>query len=416
MYCFLVLVLTGTYLSLFFEASTKEVLYHGSYHPLDGVKMSAAYQSVINLSFDVRAGLVMRQVHHWAALVFVAAIVVHLCRVFFTGAFRKPRELNWMIGVTMLILVLANGFAGYSLLDDLLSGTGLRIAYAIVESIPVVGTWLASLVWGGEYPGTAIIHRLFVLHVFVVPGAIAVLLAGHLALIWHQKHTQFPGPGRTEHNVVGSRMFPSYATKSISLFFGVFAVLCLLGGLFQINPVWFWGPYHPEKVAIVAQPDWYVGWLEGALRIMPPWEIRAGGYMVPNPFFPGVLLPGLTFVALYLYPFIERRFTRDQAFHHLLDRPRFHPVRTALGVSVLTFYTLVFLAGSDDVMAAKFHVSYNAIVWFLRFAIFVLPAVSGAVALFWCRGLAAGTREAVHGETPTGVAEELPPSHAASRG
>jgi ubiquinol-cytochrome c reductase cytochrome b subunit len=294
----------------------------------------------------------------------------------------------------MLLLVLANGFAGYSLLDDLLSGTGLRIAYAVAESIPLVGTWIASLVWGGEFPGTAIIHRLFVLHVFVIPGAIAVLLAGHLALVWRQKHTQFPGPGRSEGNVVGSRLFPTYAAKSISLFFGVFAVLCLLGGLFQINPVWFWGPYHPEKISIVAQPDWYVGWLEGALRLMPPWEVRVGGYMVPNPFFPGVLLPGITFLLLYLYPFIERRLTGDQAFHHLLDRPRFHPVRTAVGTAALAFYAVVFLAGSDDVMAAKFHVSYNAIVWILRVALVVVPLVAALVAWAWCRGLAAAAPEA----------------------
>ena len=136
-YSFIVLVATGVFLTFFFEPSQREVIYHGSYRPLQGVPMSAAFQSTVRLSFDVRAGLVIRQMHHWAALVFLAAIVTHLGRIFFTGAFRRPRELNWIVGVTMLLLALGNGFTGYSLPDDLLSGTGLRIAYSVVLSIPV---------------------------------------------------------------------------------------------------------------------------------------------------------------------------------------------------------------------------------------------------------------------------------------
>src|SRR4051794_5938335 len=221
LYCFVVLVPTGMYLTFFFSPSSKEVLYDGSYAPLRGVQMSEAYRSSVRLSFDVRAGLMFRQMHHWAALVFVAAVVVHLCRIFFTGAFRRPREINWIIGLTLLVMVMFNGFSGYSLPDDLLSGTGLRIAYSIALAVPIIGTWLAYLVFGGEFPAPDITSRLFVLHVLLVPAVIVALLSAHLAMVWHQKHTQLPGPGRTEGNVVGSRLWPTYAARSLGLFAGV---------------------------------------------------------------------------------------------------------------------------------------------------------------------------------------------------
>jgi ubiquinol-cytochrome c reductase cytochrome b subunit len=196
LYSFVILVLTGTYLSFFFVPSVRDVTYQGHYAALRGVHMSEAYRSTLDITFQVRAGLVMRQMHHWAAIVFIGAIVVHLCRVFFTGAFRRPRQLNWMVGVALLILAIVNGFAGYSLPDDLLSGTGLRIAYSISLSIPLLGVWAAFLFFGGKFPATSIISRLFVIHIFVIPALIAALLAAHLAIMWHQKHTQFAGPGR----------------------------------------------------------------------------------------------------------------------------------------------------------------------------------------------------------------------------
>ncbi len=375
MYCFVILVLTGTYLAFFFSTGTPEVVYHGSYLPLRGVHMSEAYASVVKISFDVRAGLVMRQTHHWAANVFVAAIVVHLCRIFFTGAFRRPREINWTIGVTMLLLGIFNGFSGYSMPDDLLSGTGLRIAYSVALSIPFAGTWLAFLAFGGEFPSDQIVHRLFILHVFIVPALLAALIGAHLALIWHQKHTQFPGKGRTETNVVGSRLYPTYAMKSIGLFAAIAAVLGGMGGLFQINPIWLYGPFQPSSVLSPAQPDWYLGWLEGALRVFPNWEFRAGGFAVPNPFFPAVLLPGVTFGLLYAWPFLEARLTGDRLAHNLLDRPSDHPVRTAFGAMALAFYALLLFAGSNDLIARLAKVSVGAVTWTFRILVVTVPFV-----------------------------------------
>jgi ubiquinol-cytochrome c reductase cytochrome b subunit len=401
------------YLTFFFVPSAHEVVYHGRYHALRGVRMSEAYRSVVELSFDHRAGLVMRQIHHWAALVFVAAIVAHLCRVFFTGAFRRPRELNWIIGVTLLVLAIFNGFAGYSLPDDLLSGTGLRIAYSIALSIPVVGTWLAFLVFGGEFPAPDIIPRLFVIHILLVPAAIAALLTLHLAILWRQKHTQFHGRGRRERNVVGSRLWPTYAVKSVGLFALIAGVLSLLGGLAQINPIWLYGPFEPSAVSTAAQPDWYLGWIEGALRIMPPALLRIGPYSVSEVFWPAVLLPTVTFVMLYAWPFLEAKLTRDHAEHHLLDWPSERPVRTALGVTVLTFYVVLLLAGAQDIWADLFGAPLEPVIWTFRTLVVVLPVLAGLFTWKLCRDLTAG-RHAAHlaamAEPPVAPNERPPPA------
>ena len=387
LYCFVILVLTGSYLTFFFSPSERKVIYHGSYRPLQGLGMSDAYRSVVDISFKVRAGLVMRQIHHWAAVVFLAAIVVHLCRVFFSGAFRRPRELNWIVGVTLLLLAMGNGFTGYSLPDDLLSGTGLRIMYSIVLSIPFVGAWLGLLIFGGPYPGTAIIQRLFVIHVLFIPVLIGILLSAHLAILWHQKHTDFPGPGKTEDTIHGSRLWPQYAAKSIALFCFVGAVLAGLGGLAQINPIWIYGPYRVAAVSAGSQPDWYVAWLDGALRVMPSFEIRLFHHTVANPFFPGVLMPGITFGVLYAWPFLEQRFSRDQAHHNLLNRPRDLPLRTAFGAATLSFYGVMFLAGGTDVLASTFGLSFEALLRAFQISLLVVPAVTGYVTWRICREL-----------------------------
>jgi len=389
LYCFVVLVVTGTYLTFFFSPSTNEVVYHGSYRPLQGVRMSEAYQSALDLSFDVRAGLVMRQIHHWAALLFLAAIVVHLARVFFTGAFRRPREINWMIGVSLLILAIINGFMGYSLLDDQLSGTGLRILYGVVLAVPLIGTWIASLLFGGEFPGPDLLGRLYVIHILIIPVLIAGLLTAHLAIVVRHKHTQFDGPGREEGNVVGERMWPTYAAKAFGLLFLVAALLCFLGGVFQINPIWVFGPFNPAQVSAASQPDWYMGWLDGALRIVPGWEVRLFGFEIPNPFFPGAGLGGLTFGLLFLWPFLEARVTGDHAEHHICDRPRQRPVRTALGVATISFYAVCFLGAASDVVASTFQLSVNQVLITLRVLVIVVPVLAAWITYRLCRELAA---------------------------
>ncbi|PZT70132.1 ubiquinol-cytochrome c reductase cytochrome b subunit [Streptomyces sp. SW4] len=377
LYGFVVLLLTGVWLTLFFQPSTTEVVYHGSYVPLQGVSMTQAYASTLEISFDVRGGLLMRQLHHWAAVVFLAAIGVHLLRVFFTGAFRRPREANWVIGVTLFVLALAEGFAGYSLPDDLLSGTGLRIAQGIMLSVPLVGTYLSMFAFGGEYPGEDLIPRLYALHILLLPGLLLALVALHLILVFHLKHTQWAGRGRTRRNVVGKPMFPQFAAGSSGLFLMVFGVLALLAGVAQINPVWAYGPYRADVVSTGSQPDWYMGFLEGALRLVPPWETVVAGHTVMwNVLLPAVVLPGALFAVLYAYPFFERWVTGDRGEQHLCDRPRDMPVRTGLGVAALCFYAVLLAAGGNDILAHVFDVSLNLLTWVFRVALVVLPPVA----------------------------------------
>ncbi|MBQ1016808.1 cytochrome bc complex cytochrome b subunit [Micromonospora sp. D93] len=390
LYSFVALILTGVYLTLFFDPSSADRVYHGSYAPMDGSTTSAAYASTVRLSWDVRAGLLIRQTHHWAALIFVAAILVHLVRIFFTGAYRKPRELNWLVGVTMLALALANGFTGYSMPDDLLSGLGLRIIVSVVESIPLVGSWLVFLGLGGEFPSEEMIPRMFVSHVLLVPAVLVALVSAHLAMIVRQKHSQFAGPGRTEHNVVGSRLFPSYTLRSLALFAWVLAVLFALGGLVQINPVWIYGPFAPAQATAPAQPDWYVAWGDGALRLFPPWEIHIAGHLVPAPFFPGVVLGGVTFLALYAWPFLERLCTGDRASHQLLDRPRDHPVRTGVGVLALTFFGVLVVTAGDGIIARLLRVPIYDVLNVLRVLVLVLPVLAGVLAFVLARALRRG--------------------------
>jgi ubiquinol-cytochrome c reductase cytochrome b subunit len=408
LYSFVVLLLSGVFLTLFFDPSMGETKYDGSYVPLRGIEMSRAYASTLDITFDVRGGLFLRQLHHWAALLFAAAMLVHMLRIFFTGAFRKPRELNWVLGLVMLLLGCVEGLFGYSLPDDALSGTGLRITSAVLLSIPVIGTWLTTSLFDGEFPGTVIIDRLYILHVLIIPGLLVALITVHLALLVRQKHTQWRGPRRTEHNVVGVRMFPGFAAKGGGFFLIVTSVLALLAGLFQINPLWLFGPYKGEVVSAAAQPDWYMWFIDGGLRLYPAWEFRASGYTIPAMAVPALVLPGLMITAAVLYPWLEARFRRDYERHHLLDRPRDAPDRTALGAMALSFYGVLALSTANDVFADKFHVSLNAMTWAGRIGLFLLPPVAYWVTRRICLGLQQHDREVLTHGVETGIIKRMP--------
>lgn len=411
LYSFIMLVLTGTYLALFFDPSMTKVTYHGPFTDLRGVEMSRAFESTLQISFEVRGGLFVRQIHHWAALLFVAAMTIHLLRIFFTGAFRKPREVNWLIGVSLLMFGIFEGFMGYSLGDDLLSGMGLRIGSSIVQSIPIIGTWLVWLIFGGEYPGSIIIPRMYAAHILIVPGLIAALIGVHLAFVWFQKHTQFPGRGRTEHNVRGTRLVPVFTGHSVSLQLGVIGVLCLLGGLAQINPIWNYGPYDPARGSVDAQPDWYMGFVEGALRLFPPWLVSFGRYVIPEPFWPSVVLPVGMVLVMLAYPFLERRLTGDRGMHNLLQRPRDNPARTAVGVMGLVFYVILFIAGGDDVIAYWLRVPIEELVWIGRITVLVLPPLAYLLTYRICVRLQRFDRMVLDQGIATGVIVRWPGGH-----
>ncbi len=409
LWSFVVLLLTGVFLTFWFQPSMAETTYNGHYAPMRGLEMSNAYASTLHISFDIRGGLLMRQIHHWAAALFVAAMMMHMLRVFFTGAFRKPREINWLIGVGLFSMGLVEGFAGYSLPDDLLSGTGLRFVDGLLRSIPVVGSYLEFFIFGGEFPGDVIIPRLYMAHILLIPALLLGLIGAHMLLLVYHKHTQWPGPGRTEQNVVGYPMLPIYAAKAGGFFFIVFGFTAIMGALIQINPVWAYGPYSPSEVTAGSQPDWYMGFSEGAVRLMPNWESTFFGLTWSwNVLIPAVGAMTTLFVVLGAWPFIEAWITGDKREHHLLDRPRNAPVRTALGVAGMTAYSVLWAAGGNDILATKFHLDIFAITWFLRIGLFVLPVIAFLVTKRLCIGLQHADKERVLHGYETGVLERTP--------
>jgi len=409
LWSFVILLLSGTFLALFFTPSAAEVVYNGSYTKLDGITMSQAYQSTLNISFDIRGGLLMRQIHHWAAIMFMVAIMAHLLRVFFTGAYRKPREINWLIGVGLFTLGLLEGLFGYSLPDDQLSGAGLRITEGVMQGIPIVGTYMAYFFFGGEFPGTAVIPRMYILHVFLIPGIILGLITAHLFIMFHQKHTQMPLKGNTEKNVVGQPFWPYFMLKGQAWFFFIFGVLVLLATFAQINPVWLYGPYTPLAISSASQPDFYMGILEGSLRMMPAWEINFLGHTISFSVLIPALLPlGLMFTGLALWPFFEQWATGDRSFHNINDRPRNAPVRTAVGVAAVSWYGVLWLEGANDVIADKFDVPLYTITWISRIAFFVAPMVAYYVTKRICLALQRKDVEMLTHGVEIGIIRQLP--------
>ena len=409
LYSFIVLLLTGIFLTIWFKPSMAEIEYEGTYQLMRGLQVSEAFASTLSLSFDIRGGLLVRQIHHWAAILFIAAMTAHMLRVFFTGAYRKPRELNWLLGVGLMSISLIAGFSGYSLPDDLLSGTGLRFVDGLIRSIPLIGTWAEFFVFAGEFPGSLLISRLYMVHILLVPALILGLIGAHMALVVYHKHTQFPGPGRTEGNVVGYPLFPVYMAKAGGFFFIVFGMLILMGATMTINPVWMYGPYNPAQVTAGSQPDWYMGWVEGAIRIIPNWESHWGSTTWSwNVFLPGVGLMGVLFTGLALWPFIEAWLTGDKRDHHLLDRPRNAPTRTALGVAGMTWSAMFWLAGGNDIIATQFKVSLNAVTYVLRVAVFVAPVLAFIITKRLCLSLQRHDLEAVLHGSESGIIVRSP--------
>lgn len=408
LYSFIITVVSGAFLTFWFDPSMATTRYSGSYAPLQGLEMSMAYATSLELSFDVRGGLFMRQLHHWGALMFVLAMSVHMIRVFFTGAFRKPRELNWVVGATLLILGLGAGFTGYSLPDEVLSGNGLRIIDGMLKAIPVVGTYISFFLFGGEFPGNEVIPRLYALHIFVIPALILILIAVHLFLVVMHKHTQYPGPGRTERNVVGYPVGPVYAAKAGGFFFIVLGLLSLLAGTFQINALWNYGPYDPSPVQAGTQPDWYIGWFDGVLRIVPgflgniplefvlptPW----GGNAVATPVLISMIPITVLLLGVFIWPWLENWITGDKREHHILDRPRNAPTRTAFGVAMVVWYLVMWGAASSDLMATHFALSLNDVIYWLRAAFFLGPIIAYLLTKRICLALQRKDREvALHG-------------------
>jgi ubiquinol-cytochrome c reductase cytochrome b subunit len=409
LYSFIILLLTGTFLTLWFQPSMTDVIYHGSYVPLRGVRMSQAYASTLQISFDVRGGLLMRQIHHWAADLFMAGIFAHMLRIFFLGSYRKPREINWLIGIVLLTLGMLEGLFGYSLPDDLLSGAGLRILEGVIQSVPIVGTYMAYFLFGGAFPGHVIIPRLYILHVLLIPGLILALVSVHLFLTFYQKHTQMAGKGRTNTNVVGAPLYPYFLAKTGAFFLFTFAALTIAATFVQINPIWLYGPFNPVAMSAGSQPDFYMGMLEGALRVMPNWQWVVFGHTFAfNVFVPALVPLGLIFTLAAFWPFVEQWVTGDRREHHLNDRPRNAPTRTAIGMATITFYGILWAEGANDVIADHLSIPLFWTTWIARVTMFVGPVIAYWLTKRICIGLQRKDNHLLEHGVETGIIRQLP--------
>lgn len=394
---FVVSSLTGVFLLFFYDPSITPVEYDGPYVPLHGVEMSRALESTLDISLEVRGGLLIRQLHHWSASLMIAALLLHILRVFFTGAFRKPRELNWLILFGILFASIAAGLTGHVLPDDMLSGSSLAVLDGILKAIPVVGTWLSFLVFQGQFPAGAI-TTFYPLHIVVLPAIIVGLMVVNGILAAVHKPTQFPGPGRTERNVVG-RPFRAAAVKSVGLFSIVFGVLTAIAATVTVNPIWTYGPADPGNASAGGGALWYLAFLDGAQRLVPPgWEF----VWLDRTWTLAVLVPVgicvLFLVTAMIYPFIEGWITGARREHHLLTRPRNAPTRTGIGVAGIVFYGVLWAAAGSDLIALHFSLSIEGIVLTLQLALLLGPITGFVLAKRICLSLQRKDREIVlHG-------------------
>ncbi|MFB4319737.1 cytochrome bc complex cytochrome b subunit [Actinomadura sp. 21ATH] len=390
LHSFIVLVVTGAFLTFFYDPDMSRTTYDGSYAPLRGIDVSRAYDSTLHLSLEVRGGLLMRQIHHWAALIFIAAICCQLLRMFFTGAFRRPRRLNWLIWVGMLPLAMVAGVTGTVLPDDMLSGGSISLIQGITQSIPFIGTDLTGLLFGDDVPGDDIIPRMYWAHILVIPVVIAALFPLRRMLIKRVGHSRFRNAAPAGRD---GRL------RSAALLLYTCGVLALLGTLVQVNPIWLFGPYEPGAITAGAVPGWYMGFLDGAIRIMPGWEITVAGHPITFAVLvPALIVPGAFFTALAAYPWVEERITGGRCLHHVLDRPRDHAFRTGVGAAGIAFYGLLWAAAANDQIADTFHLSLFAVSVFFRVAVLAGPVLAFMITRWLCLGLAAREREeAEHG-------------------
>ena len=385
-FCFLLLVLTGVFLGFFFEPSTSDVEYTGSVAQYQGQEMPEAFVSVLNITYDVPFGMLIRRMHHWAAHLFVASIGLHMLRVFFTGAYRNPREINWVVGSGLAGLSMFAAYTGYALPFDEFASTAVGIGYNVASSVPILGDPLAQIVFGGEFPSSATIPRLFFLHVLLIPIAIAGLLGLHMVILIRQKHTEAPREadvgGREpvdsddDSVVVGLPMVPNQAAVSAVVFFLTLAVLSLLAGFLPVHNIAEYGPMDPASTPSLIMPDWFLMWGYGFLKLVPSWmSFDLLGIHVSSEFLGGLVLPGLVFVALVAWPFVDY----EEEPVHFGANPLERPFPTAVGVAGIVFIMVASIAGMDVIVAEILHTTTAALKPFLIGLLVLAPLAAGAI-------------------------------------
>jgi quinol-cytochrome oxidoreductase complex cytochrome b subunit len=399
--CVVVLFGTGVVLMFFYTPSNEVVTYTGSYGPLHGAEVSKAFDSTMRVTFDVPGGLLVRQAHHWAALLLPAALILQMLSIFFTGGFRRPRRGGWVLLFFVFVSALAGGWSGYALPDDMLSGTGLRIVEGIILGIPFIGTDVSRLLFGGEFPGS-VLANLYPVHLAVSVALVVLLLVR--GGLWYAKGSpQFAGEGRA------IPLVPNAARRGLGLGLVVSGILVLISATVTVSPIWLYGPSSPADASAGSQPDWYTGFLDGALRLVPPgWEF----VWLDRTWTLALLIPlaavtlSLTLVAVY--PFLEEWIADDHRDHHLLDRPRDTPTRTGVGVAGLVFFGVLWLAGSADLVAVAFSLSIEGVIATLQVGVLVAPIIAFELARRVCLGLQRKDRELVLHGFETGRIVRLP--------
>lgn len=426
--CLAVITVTGLWLMFFYVPSGAPTTYHGGYAPLHGAEASAAFASTMRITFDVPGGLLMRQAHHWAALLLPASIIMQLLMTFFTGGFRRPRRGMWVLLVLVFVVALAGGWSGYALPDDLLSGTGLRITEGVALGIPVIGTWVASLLFGGSFPGR-IIEHLYPLHVVVVPAVLFALVVLRASAAWRAGPARFPAlvidasasrrggkvapgylsPATRTDTFVGVPLWPTAAARAGGLFALVAGVLIAIAATVTVNPIHLYGPASSGDAGAGSQPDWYTGFLDGALRLVPSgWEV----VLFDRTWTLAVIVP-LAVVTAFLvvvavYPFVEEWATGDRRDHRFLERPRLAATRTGIGVAGIVFYSTLWAAGSADVIATQFRVSFEGVIGVLQATLVLGPALAFVIARRLCLGLQRRDRDLLRHGLETGRIVRLP--------
>lgn len=396
--CLLVLAATGVVLMFTYVPSGDLVTYDGPHEPLAGARVSKAFDSTMEISFEQAGGMLIRQTHHWAGLVLPAAMILQLLALFFTGGFRRPRRAGWVLLTLAFLTVLVAGWSGYALPDDMLSGTGLRIVEGVMLGIPVVGTWLASWTFGGRFPGE-VVENLYPVHVVVTPALIAVLLLARARLAYVRGSARPAAAARSPHATLGMRLWPDAALRAAGLSAITAAVLVLLGATSTISPIGSYGPTAAGDVGAGSQPDWYMGFLDGALRLVPAgWEAEWFGWTWTFAVLVPLLVVGGYFLLVVVHPFVADWVTGDTVEHHVLDRPRNVPARTGLGVAGMVFYGVLWAAGGADILATAFGLTVESVITVLQVALVTGPPLSFEATRRICVGLRRRDREiARHG-------------------
>ena len=391
LFAFVLLVATGLYLTMFYTPSVELVTYSGSMALYQGQELPAAFESVVRLSHDVSGGVFFRRVHRGAAYLLVAGMAAHLLRILLTGAFRRPREVNYSVGITLLALGLALAATGQSLPYDVVEGAALRIAYSFLLAIPFVGEQVAFWVFGGDYFGDAI-PRFYVLHILVLPGLFAALATVHLLIVVRQRHTQFPQPDVDgQRQVAGTPLWPSQFATSAALLLAMAAALAAFAAFVPWSDVALHGPALPGHVSNAAHPDVWLLWLEGVLVLYPPWVwYPLPGVVISGPFLAGVLVPLLLFGALAAYPFVDRRIAPPDGDVHVLQHPGEVPLRTGFVVGLTTLVGVLTLGGVSDFLARAANMPIERVIMTLRGAAVAGPPLAAAAAAWLARRRAPG--------------------------